>query len=270
MLNPGWTNYRRSILYNTYEVTSLLHQGANAIGVLVGNGMYNVERQRGRYTKFSGSFGQPKLILELHLRYRDGTEDVVWPATAAGKRIPGRSFILRLTAARISMRGWNRRAGIRPGSRATDWLPALDRGRPRGRVGGAAGSAHPHHAPLRAGVCHRTATGSAGVRPGPEHVRLAGDSRRGPRRRYGEADRGRTARFRRPGKPAQRRRRPKGGKLVLLIRFAAADRKSGIRASAIGAFATCRWRAPCGRPRNPPASRCCFRCAETFCMTISG
>ncbi len=77
VLNPGWTNYRQSVLYNTYEVTSLLHQGANAIGMLVGNGMYNVERQRGRYTKFSGSSGQPKLILELHLRYRDGSGAVV-------------------------------------------------------------------------------------------------------------------------------------------------------------------------------------------------
>jgi alpha-L-rhamnosidase len=72
-LTPGWSGYRNTVLYDTYDATSLLHQGPNVIGVLLGNGMYNVEGLDGRYTKFVGSMGQPKLIAELHLHYTDGT-----------------------------------------------------------------------------------------------------------------------------------------------------------------------------------------------------
>jgi alpha-L-rhamnosidase len=70
----------------TYDVTQLLHTGLNAIGVMLGNGMYNVQGVQGRYTKFIGSFGQPKLIGELRLHYADGSTSIVassdqWKAT---------------------------------------------------------------------------------------------------------------------------------------------------------------------------------------------
>jgi alpha-L-rhamnosidase len=76
-LTPGWTDYRKTVFYDTYDVTALLHSGANAIGVMLGNGMYNVEGLRGRYTKFVGSFGQAKLIAEIHLHFADGSTGVV-------------------------------------------------------------------------------------------------------------------------------------------------------------------------------------------------
>jgi len=78
LLTPGWTNYRKTVLYDTYDVTHLLHAGANAIGIMLGNGMYNVEGVQGRYTKFIGSFGQPKLIAELRLHYADGSTSIVF------------------------------------------------------------------------------------------------------------------------------------------------------------------------------------------------
>ena len=77
VLNPGWTNYRKTVLYNTFDVTRLLRAGTNAFGVLLGNGMYNVPGVHDRYTKFVGSFGQPKLILQMHIEYRDGTEAIL-------------------------------------------------------------------------------------------------------------------------------------------------------------------------------------------------
>lgn len=72
MLNPGWTDYRRNILYTSHDITALLAPGANAIGVMLGNGMYNVERVPGRYVKFVDSFGQPKLIARLDVELADG------------------------------------------------------------------------------------------------------------------------------------------------------------------------------------------------------
>ena len=77
LLTPGWTNYRKRVFYNTYDVTERIRQGKNALGVMLGSGMYDVPGIEGRYTKFIGSFGQPKLILELHLRFDDGSETVI-------------------------------------------------------------------------------------------------------------------------------------------------------------------------------------------------
>jgi len=71
VLDPGWTNYRKTCLYATYDVTTQLKRGPNALGILLGNGMYNVPG--GRYTKFKGSFGPPKVIFHLAIEHVDGT-----------------------------------------------------------------------------------------------------------------------------------------------------------------------------------------------------
>ena len=77
VLEPGWTNYRKTCLYITDDVTSLLRKGPNAVAVMLGNGMYNVQKTR-RYTKFAGSFGPPKLVLQMEITYTDGpTQRVV-------------------------------------------------------------------------------------------------------------------------------------------------------------------------------------------------
>ncbi len=74
-LTPGWTNYDKTVLYNIYDVTSLLTQGKNVIGAIVGNGFYNINRER--YRKLVIAWGYPKLIAKLHIRFSDGTEQVV-------------------------------------------------------------------------------------------------------------------------------------------------------------------------------------------------
>jgi alpha-L-rhamnosidase len=77
VLTPGWTDYRKRVFYDTYDVTNLIGKGQNAIGVMLGNGMYNVQQTPGRYTKFTGSMGQPKLILQLLLRFADGSQQTI-------------------------------------------------------------------------------------------------------------------------------------------------------------------------------------------------
>ena len=39
-LHPGWTSYNKRLQYQTYDVTSLLKSGDNAVGVMLGNGWY--------------------------------------------------------------------------------------------------------------------------------------------------------------------------------------------------------------------------------------
>jgi len=73
LLAPGWTRYNKTCLYDTQDLTGLLHPGTNAIGIVLGNGMYNV--QGGRYTKFTGSFGQLKAIALARIEYDDGSAE---------------------------------------------------------------------------------------------------------------------------------------------------------------------------------------------------
>src|SRR5262245_18012974 len=54
VLEPGWTDYGKRILYVVHDITSLLSPGKNTINVLLGNGFFNVAG--GRYTKLKRSF----------------------------------------------------------------------------------------------------------------------------------------------------------------------------------------------------------------------
>src|SRR5437879_13647340 len=38
VLRPGWTSYRHRLCYQTYDVTSLLRSGPNAIGAVLADG----------------------------------------------------------------------------------------------------------------------------------------------------------------------------------------------------------------------------------------
>lgn len=76
-LHQAWTDYRKTVTFDAYDVKRELRIGANALGVMLGNGMYNVQQTKGRYTKFEGSMGVPKMIAELRLRYQDGSEEVI-------------------------------------------------------------------------------------------------------------------------------------------------------------------------------------------------
>lgn len=95
-LHGAWTDYRKTVRFDTVDVTHMLAKGENVLSVMLGNGMYNVQRtsleaagHAYRYTKFVGSFGPPKLIAELDLRYADGrTQTIGTDATWKVERGP--------------------------------------------------------------------------------------------------------------------------------------------------------------------------------------
>lgn len=81
LLAPGWTKYNKTCLYETHDVTPLLVEGANAIGMVLGDGMHHAER-RNRFSKFQGTFGPQRAIVQIELQYADGsTERVVTDET---------------------------------------------------------------------------------------------------------------------------------------------------------------------------------------------
>lgn len=73
---PLISDYDKTVYYNTYDVTDLVKPGANAAGVLLGNGFYNV-MGGGRYRKLQVAFGAPTLLFQLVIDYADGTREVV-------------------------------------------------------------------------------------------------------------------------------------------------------------------------------------------------
>ncbi len=81
-LHEAWTDYRKTVMFERYDVTPGVQPGEHVLGVMLGNGMYNVQRSvmangKARYTKLEGSFGAPKMIAELRLTYVGGRTEVV-------------------------------------------------------------------------------------------------------------------------------------------------------------------------------------------------
>ena len=90
-LSPGWTLYNKELLYNEFDVTSLLQQaprGEVDVRVRLGGGMYDIPVKG--YHKMAGSAGAPKLLFCLHVDYTDGrSEELVSDAswTAAPSQV---------------------------------------------------------------------------------------------------------------------------------------------------------------------------------------
>jgi len=72
---PGWTSYKHRLQVQTYDVTGMLRDGANAIGAWLGKGWYRGnlawQHQKDIYGDKNG------LLLELHVQYEDGRSEVV-------------------------------------------------------------------------------------------------------------------------------------------------------------------------------------------------
>ncbi|MFF4504272.1 family 78 glycoside hydrolase catalytic domain [Streptomyces sp. NPDC001401] len=85
VLAPGWTSYRHRLRYQTFDVTGLLRDGANAIGAFLGEGWYT-----GRLGFHGGRrnlYGDRRALLaQLEVTHADGTvttigTDEAWRAT---------------------------------------------------------------------------------------------------------------------------------------------------------------------------------------------
>jgi hypothetical protein len=140
LLTPGWTKYDKTCLYDTYDLTPLLRQGSNAVGLLLANGFYNVKG--GRYTKYKGSFGPLKAIAQVRLDYADGSTDFIgtsrsWRAHSGPITFScvygGEDFDARLVT-----RGWDE-----PGFDDAEWPRAVLVSGPGGVLKGASFAAPP-------------------------------------------------------------------------------------------------------------------------------
>jgi alpha-L-rhamnosidase len=108
-LTPGWTSYNKRLQYQAYNVTSLVQQGNNAIGVQLGSGWY-----RG-YIGFSGQhnfYGKELgLLFQLQINYEDGTSELIgsdasWKCST-GSIVSSEIYHGETIDARKDQPGWN-------------------------------------------------------------------------------------------------------------------------------------------------------------------
>jgi alpha-L-rhamnosidase len=106
VLSPTPTDYSKVVKYNTFDVTDQLKEGDNAIGVVLGNGRFFTMRTWVR------GFGFPRMILQLEIRYSDGSGQTIvsdgsWKATADGPILANSLFDGEEYDARKEFPGWN-------------------------------------------------------------------------------------------------------------------------------------------------------------------
>lgn len=82
VLDPAFTDYNKRVMYVTYDVTSQFSTGANAVGVILGNGwfhpitpdLFGFEKAPWRQ--------MPRLLINIDLEYADGSRETISSDTA--------------------------------------------------------------------------------------------------------------------------------------------------------------------------------------------
>lgn len=110
VLEPGLTEYNKHVFYVTFDVTDMLNPGANAVGVILGNGRYFAPRTT--VPTRTNTFGYPKLIMQMHIEYEDGMVlDVVsddnWKLTTNGPIRANNEYDGEEYDARMEIDGWS-------------------------------------------------------------------------------------------------------------------------------------------------------------------
>ena len=109
VLSPGLTDYDKHVLYVTFDVTTKISPGRNAIGLMLGNGRYHAPRaQRG-----TRDFGYPKALVQLNVEYEDGSRmevvsDETWRLSTAGPIRLNNEYDGEEYDARMEVPGWSR------------------------------------------------------------------------------------------------------------------------------------------------------------------
>ncbi len=77
VLDPAFTNFDHRALYLSYDVTSYLQNGKNTMGVLLGNGWYNMDSRAVWGFNKAPWKDRPTCLVQLEIEYEDGTVEKV-------------------------------------------------------------------------------------------------------------------------------------------------------------------------------------------------
>lgn len=119
VLTPGWTDYRRRVNYQAYDVTALLNAGDNVLGAVLGDGWYcGYLGWHGR--QFYGD--RPRLLAQLELTDDAGRTTLVSDDSwryAFGPLLANDLLMGESYDARLEQPGWDQ-----PGFAEAGWAPA--------------------------------------------------------------------------------------------------------------------------------------------------
>jgi alpha-L-rhamnosidase len=75
-LSPAKTPYHKYVLYDSWDILPFLRKGQNAFGIHLGNGWFNPYKKWWNMYRMQW-FGHKMAIAEIHLKYIDGTEEII-------------------------------------------------------------------------------------------------------------------------------------------------------------------------------------------------
>ena len=94
LLKPTLSWFSKRVYFNTYDVTEMLQQGDNALGIILEGGRYTSIRYNAKNPNWDDSenvfgFGTPRLLLQLEVTYKDGHNELIvsdetWKITNRG------------------------------------------------------------------------------------------------------------------------------------------------------------------------------------------
>ncbi|MBS1653390.1 MAG: family 78 glycoside hydrolase catalytic domain [Bacteroidetes bacterium] len=121
VLTPSPTDYRKTVLYNTYDVTSMIRAGKNAIAATLSNGRFFNMRQNFKTDRLL-NFGFPKMLLQLEIEYSDGSKKIIvsdetWKLNVDGPVRSANEYDGEEYDATKELNGWSS-----PGYNDTKWL----------------------------------------------------------------------------------------------------------------------------------------------------
>ena len=104
LMDPALSSYDKRRFYVSFDITKELKSGANAVGVILGNGRYWGKMH-------SRVFGRPTLLAQIELEYADGTTakittDEYWKATDQGPIRANNEYDGEIYDARMEMTRW--------------------------------------------------------------------------------------------------------------------------------------------------------------------
>jgi len=77
VLDPAFTRYDKTVLYSTFDVTNRLRNGENVLGVVLGNGWYNMTTRAVWGFDHAVWKNDPALRAQLEITYKDGSSDTI-------------------------------------------------------------------------------------------------------------------------------------------------------------------------------------------------
>lgn len=136
ILDPAWTDYSKRTYYTEYDITDQVKEGANCLGVSLGNGFYNplpLRKWGRRNPRKDLNVGKPCFIAQLVVDYEDGTSETIGTDStwkyAYGPILKNSVYLGTVYDANKTIKNWNS-----PHFDDTSWMKAESSPGPGGQL----------------------------------------------------------------------------------------------------------------------------------------